>query len=112
MKTIIRWVLLAVSILAAAYFVPGIHIDSFLTALLVAIVFSLVSLLIKPILLILTLPINILTLGLFTLVINGILFGLAAYLVGGVQVAGLIPAIIGALVVSVVNGLLHLIVRD
>jgi putative membrane protein len=112
MKILIRWLILALSILIASFIVPGISADSFGTILLVAAIFGLITLFIKPILVILTLPINILTLGLFTLVINGILFALAASFVDGFQVAGLISAILGGLVISVMHVIFHFIIKD
>ena len=74
MKLLLVWLLNALALLAVAYFVPNIHVAGFSTALVAALVIGLVNVLIKPILVLLTLPITILTLGLFILVINGALF--------------------------------------
>jgi putative membrane protein len=112
MKLILHWIFVAVALFIAAYIVPGIYAESFTAALIVAAVLGVVTILIKPILFILTLPINILTLGLFTFVINALLLAFAASLVEGFSVQGFVPALIGALIVSVINGIFHVIARD
>lgn len=110
MDIIIRFLLNALAVMAAAYIVPGIDVANFWVALIAAIVIGIVNALIRPILLILTLPVNIITLGLFTLVINALMFALAAYLVKGFTVANFSAAFFGALVFWIVswftNGLL------
>ncbi len=97
--------------MAAAYVVPGVSVKNFWAALIAALVIGLVNALVRPILLILTLPVNILTLGLFTLVINALMFWLASSIVRGFDVANFWAAFWGALVywlVSwLVNGLLE-----
>lgn len=103
MNILIRFVLNALAVMAAAYIVPGISVRSFWTALIAAIVIGLVNALIRPILLILTLPINIVTLGLFTLVVNALMFWLAASLVKGFDVVGFGAAFWGALVFWLVS---------
>ncbi|HCP08459.1 MAG TPA: hypothetical protein DIT25_01520 [Candidatus Moranbacteria bacterium] len=102
MALVISWLISAVVILLASYLLPGISIAGFVTALIVALVLGLVNAFIKPILLILTLPINILTLGLFTLVINAVLILLVAAIVPGFQVAGFIWALLFGLILSAV----------
>lgn len=106
MKLLLGWLLNAVALLAVAYFVPGIHLAGFGTALVAALVIGLVNTLIKPILVILTLPVTILTLGLFILVINGALFWAVGHFVQGFSVATLMSGVIGALVYSVISWLL------
>ena len=90
---------------------PGIRSDSLFTSLVAALVLSLINLTFKPLLLLLTLPVNLLSLGLFTLVVNGACLGLAAWLVDGFDVAGFGSALLGALLLSLVtllvNGLLN-----
>jgi putative membrane protein len=103
MKFILKWLIVALSVLGAAYFVPGITVASFYIALIVALVWGLVSFFLKPILHILALPITILTLGLFSLVINGLLFWFVASFIEGFSVDGFIPAVLGALVVSILT---------
>jgi len=103
MNVIIKWFIVALSLLLAEYLIPGISVASFYTALIVAVLLGIVNLILKPILVILTLPINIMTLGLFTLVINAALFWFLATIVKGFYVDGFIAAFLGALLVSVVS---------
>lgn len=97
------WLVNAVALLLLSYLLPGVQIDGFFTALWVALVLGLVNTVIRPILLLLTLPITLVTLGLFVLVINGLLFYVAARLVGGFHVSGLGSGIGGALLYSVIS---------
>ncbi len=106
MYLLLRWLISAVSLVLVTYMVPGIKVDNFYTALIAALILGLINSLIKPILIVLTLPVNILTLGLFTLVINALLFWLAATIVKGFGVAGFWPAFFGALAMSVVSWIL------
>ncbi|MCI0619753.1 phage holin family protein [Candidatus Wolfebacteria bacterium] len=101
MKILAKILITALALLAVAYLVPGIAVSEFLVALLVALVLGLLNLIVKPILVVLTLPINILTLGLFLWVINGFLFWLAAKFIEGFSVSGFWTAVLGALIVSV-----------
>lgn len=103
MTIIIRLLITSLALLGVAYFVPGVTVDSFYIAFIVAVLLGLVNLILRPILILLTLPINVLTLGLFTFVINGLLFWFIASFVDGFAVDGFIAAIIGALAVSVVS---------
>lgn len=113
MKLLFVWILNALALLAVTYFVPDIHVADFLTALVAALVIGLVNMLIKPILVILTLPITILTLGLFILVINGILFYAVGNWLQGFEVKTITAGIIGALVYSALSWLLSaLLIED
>ncbi len=103
MKTLISWFISALAVLITAYLLPGVHVDSFVSALIVALVLGIINAFIKPILIILTLPIGILTLGLFTFVINALLILLTANLVPGFTVDGFLWAIIFSIVLSIVN---------
>ena len=103
MKLLIGWAINALVLLALPYLLPGVHLRGFGQALLAALVLGLLNTLIRPVLLVLTLPINVLTLGLFTLVINGLLFWLAARLVGGFAVSGFGWAVLGAIVYSLIS---------
>ena len=103
MVLLLKWLALSLIILFVGWVVPGITISSFVTALIASIVIALVNLVIKPILVLLTLPINILTLGLFILVINALLFMFVAYLVPGVEVDGFWSAFFGALILSILS---------
>lgn len=99
----LKWVGLALAMMFVGWVVPGITISNFVTALIAAAVIALVNIFIKPVLVFLTLPINILTLGIFILVINAVLFMFVAYLVPGVQVDGFWSAFIGALLLSILS---------
>ena len=88
MRLIISWIINALALLALPYIFDSIRVDSFYTALITALVLGLVNALIRPVLILLTLPINILMLGLFTFVINGLLFWFVASFVKGFLVAG------------------------
>lgn len=103
MGMLINWLLAALAIMVTAYLLPGVQLSGFVPALLTALVLGLVNAFIKPILLLLTLPINILTLGLFTLVINALLIMLVSKIVSGFQVAGFWWALVFSVVLTVVN---------
>jgi putative membrane protein len=107
MSILINLIISGLSIFIAAQFLTGVHVTSFVTALIVAAVLTVVNVFIKPIVLILTLPINIMTLGLFTLVINGLMVLLASRLVSGFTVDNVWWAILFGLVVSVISSILH-----
>lgn len=103
MILLFKWLALALAIMFVGWVVPGITVSSFATALVASIVIALVNVVIKPILVFLTLPINILTLGIFILVINALLFMFVAYLVPGVEVDGFWSAFLGALILSILS---------
>lgn len=106
MTLLLVWILNAVALLIVAYVLPGINVASFGSALIAAVVLGLLNMLLKPVLQLLTLPLTILTLGLFLLVINALLFWLAGSLLKGFEVAGFWWAFIGAIVYSIVTSLL------
>lgn len=112
MKLLIAWVLNALALLAVTYVVPGIHVAGFTSALFAAAVIGFVNMLIKPILIFLTLPVTILTLGLFILVINGALFYGVGHVLQGFNVNTLVAGIIGAIVYSVISWILSSILLD
>lgn len=113
MKIILNWLIGAGAVLLAAYVVPGIVVSSFYIALIVAFIWGVISFTVKPILNILTLPINILTLGIFSLVLNGLLFWFIASFVQGFEVGGFIPAFLGAFVVAITSSILKaILIRD
>jgi len=91
------------AVVVTAYLLPGVHVSSFLSAILAGFILSIVNKLIKPILLIITLPINVLTLGLFTFVINGLMVLLVANLVPGFTVDGFGTAILFSIVMTIVS---------
>ena len=109
---LIRWLILTAAILAAAYLVDGIVVTGFWAAFFAAAILGLLNVFFKPLLIILTLPVNILTLGLFTLVINAALLKIASALIPGFDVHGFWPAVFGAVIISVVSWLLSTVIGD
>lgn len=107
MSLLINWLISALVILATAYLLPGVQILSFTTALVVAVVLGIINAVLRPILLILTLPINILTLGLFTFVVNALMIILTAKLVPGFRVEGFWWALLFSIILSIINSFLH-----
>lgn len=103
LEAALRWVINALILMGIAYIVPGIEVISFWTALIVSLVLALVNAVIKPIILLLTLPINILTLGLFTLIINGFMFWLVSTIVKGFTITNFWSAVIAALIYSLIS---------
>lgn len=103
MRLLLGWAINALALMALPYLLPGIQLRGFGAALIVALVLGFLNALIRPVLIVLTLPINLLTLGLFTLVINGLLFWVTARLVGGFEVLGFWWAVLGAIVYSLIS---------
>lgn len=100
MKILVRWLLLAAALLLVAEIYPGVHISSFGEAMIAALVLGLLNTLVRPILVLLTLPVTVLTLGLFLFVINALMFYFAASLLEGFNVNGFVAALIGSLLYS------------
>jgi putative membrane protein len=100
---IARWIVNAAALLLVAYMYPGVHVTDFWSALIAAIILGLVNAIIRPLLIILTLPVTILTLGLFIFVINALLFWFVAELVHGFTVDGFMAALIGSILYSLVT---------
>ena len=111
MKLLAEWVVRAFVLLAATYFVPGFKIDSYLTALIVALVLGILNVLLKPVLILLTLPATILSLGLFMFVVNAILLLIAAQFVNGFHISSFGTAILAAIVISLLSSLLNVIFK-
>lgn len=103
MQLLLRWLVSAATLMFVAYLVPGIRVDSIYAALVAALILGLINALIRPLLLLLTLPINIVTLGLFTFVINALMFWLASTVVKGFTVTGFWAALWGALIMWLVS---------
>lgn len=103
MRLLITWIINAAALFAVPYLMQSIQVDNIWTALIAALVLGLVNTLIRPILVLLTLPVTVITLGLFILVINGLMFWAVANLVGGFQVAGFWSAVGGALLYSIIS---------
>jgi len=109
---VIRWLILTVAILLAAYLIDGIRVSSFHAVLLAAAVLGVLNTLLRPVLILLTLPLNILTLGLFTFLINAFILKLTSGIIPGFDVTGFWPAVFGALVIGIVNWILGIFISD
>ncbi len=103
MTLLIHWLIATVAIIVSSYILPGVHVENFLAALATALVIGFLNLILKPILVLLTLPINIITLGLFTLIINAAIIILATLIVPGFTVDGWGWAILFGIVLALVN---------
>ncbi len=101
MKTIVRWLLLASALLLVAYLYPGVSVKSFGSAMIAAFVIGIFNTLLRPLLVLLTLPVTLLTLGLFLFVINALMFWAAANVLDGFAVTGFSAALIGSLIYTV-----------
>ena len=107
MDIIINLFIKSLAVLITAYLLPGVKLDSFFTAMLVAVVLGIVNSIIKPIIVILTLPVNIVTLGLFTFVINGLMVVLTASIVPGFKIDGFGQAVLFSVILFIVNWFLN-----
>jgi putative membrane protein len=99
-RFVLQWLVVAVGLFATAYILPGVSVTSWTALGVAAFVLGLINALVRPVLTLLTLPITVVTLGLFYLVVNGVAFALAAWVVPGFEVAGFGWAVLGALMVS------------
>ena len=106
MRLLLVWLINAAALLAVPYLMPSISVDTFGSALIAALVLGLVNTILRPILVLLTLPVTVVTLGLFVLVINGLLFWMVANFVSGFHVEGFWSGVFGAIVYSVISWLL------
>ncbi len=107
MGLILNLLVSGLAVFITAQFLPGVSVDSFIIAILTAIVLGLINMFIKPIINILTLPINLLTLGLFSFVVNALMILLASHFVTGFHVNGFIAALLFSIVLSLVNSVLN-----
>ncbi len=105
MTIICRVLITALALMLCAYLIPGIAVENIYVALIAAVVLGLLNLVARPILVVLTFPITLLTLGLFIFVINAAIFWFTASFIDGFEVAGFIPALVGSVVVSLVSTL-------
>ena len=103
MYLILRWLINTVAILLMAYYLPGIAVSGFYAALIAALILGIINAIIRPLIILLTLPVNILTLGLFTFLINAFLFWFASTIVKGFEVADFKAAFLGALIMWLVS---------
>ncbi len=109
LQILINLVLSALAVLISAYILPGVTVDGFFTALVAAVLLAVVNTFIKPLIVFLTLPINILTLGLFSLVINALMVMIVTAVVPGFQVDGLLWAFIFSVVLSLVSSVIYML---
>jgi putative membrane protein len=100
LKLIVRWLLLAAALLLVAYLYPGVTVASFGAAMIAAFVLGLLNTIVRPLLVLLTLPVTLITLGLFLFVINALMFWAAAHVLSGFNVTGFVAALIGSLIYS------------
>ena len=109
---LLRWLIQTVAILVAAYLLKGIDVTGFVPALAAAAILGILNAFVRPLLLLLTLPLNILSLGLFTFVINAFLLKIASLVIEGFTVQGFWAALLGSLFISLVSAFLNLLVRE
>jgi putative membrane protein len=104
---LLRWVVLTAAVLAASWLLDGIHVDGLVSAVLAAATLGLLNAFLRPLLILLTLPLNIVTLGLFTFLINALMLKIASELIPGFTVHGFWTAVIGALIIGLVSWMLN-----
>jgi len=109
---LIRWIINAGALILMSYVIEGIEVDHLLSAFVAAAVLGIINAVLRPILILLTLPITLLTLGLFVLVINGLMLSIAASVVKGFHVNGFWAAVFGALFLSVVSGIANAFINE
>ena len=102
-KMIIKWVFFALALMLTAWLIPRISVSNIWAAMLACVIIAIINIFIKPVLLLLTLPVNLVTIGLFTLVINALLFMLAGWIAPGLEVDGFLSALFGSAVFSVLS---------
>ncbi|MCH4553279.1 MULTISPECIES: phage holin family protein [Aestuariibaculum] len=112
MKTIIRLLINAIAVLVISQILSGVHIDSYVTAIIVAIVLAVLNLFVKPLLVLFTLPATILTLGLFLLIINGLIIYLAGKFVSGFSLDGFWWAVLFSLLLSILQSILQSVLKE
>ena len=103
MSLILRWVLFALAIMFIGWLIPGIGVANFVAALIMTAVIALVNIFIRPLVEFISMPVNYLTLGLFGLVINALLFMLAGYFVPGITIDGFLSALLGSIVLAILG---------
>lgn len=100
---LVRWICFALALIFTAWLIPGIEVSSFWSAMLACVIIALINAFIKPLLQLITLPLNILTIGLFTFVINAFLLMLAGWIAPGLEVEGFLSALLGSVVLSLLS---------
>ena len=111
LRLVLVWLVNTVALVAVAYLMPSITVSDFTAALIAALVLGLVNAVVRPVLVLLTLPVTILTLGLFIFVLNGLLFWMVGSWIEGFGVAGFWSAVLGAILFSIVSWLLSALVQ-
>lgn len=109
---ILRFLLSAAALGLTVRILPGLHVDGLRPLLISALILGVLNAVIRPVLILLTLPFNILTLGLFTFVVNAAMLGATAYIEKGFHIDGVLDALVGAVLLSVISGVLNWLVRD
>jgi len=109
MHILIKWLISAISIIFSAYLIPGVNVSGFWAALWLALFLGLINVTLRPLLLIFTLPINVLTLGLFTFIINGVIILLASSVLKGFSVSGFLVACGFSIVLSIIGYILNVV---
>ncbi len=112
MKLILKWLLSAVALLAVAYIYPGVVVGSFGSALLAALIIGLFNMVLRPVLVLLTLPVTVITLGLFLFVINALMFWAASGVLDGFSVQGFGAALLGSLIYSAMGLVIDAVLKD
>jgi len=112
LQILINLILSGIAVFVSAYVLPGVKVDGFFTAIIVAVLLAVVNTFIKPLVLLLTLPINILTLGLFSLIINALMVVLVGAIVPGFKVDGILWALVFSIVLSLVSSVIYMLVPD
>ena len=103
---IVKWFLYALALILTAWLIPGISVSSILSAMIACVIIALINTFIKPVLNLITLPINILTVGIFALVLNALLFMLAAWLTPGIEIDGFLSGLLGSVVFSICSAII------
>lgn len=111
-KLLLKWAVCAISLGTATYLIKGIHIENFRALIIAALVIGLLNAILRPVFIFLTLPLNILTLGLFTFVINAIMVIFASELVSGFQVTNFWAALLAAIIMSIISLILNIFIAD
>jgi len=109
---ILRWLISTASIMLASYLVDGIRVSGFFSALLAAVALGILNAVLRPVLIILTLPLTILTMGLFIFFINALMLVMASVIIPGFDVQGFWPALFGSLIISIINWILSMFINE
>ena len=109
---IIRWLILTIAMITTSYLIEGIRLESFFAALFAAAVLGILNAFFRPVILLLTLPINILSLGLFTFVINAVILLMASGAINGFKIDGFFAALLGSLLISIVSWILNTFINE